>query len=155
MQKVESMRGASPQNHQRKFEGVVGILTALGWNACFRNPNSTGEFRAFLQTDGSASERLLNEIQMEEMAGRVPDWAWLLRTEEIMVWANTKREASGCRPDLTKRQSEILALLESGYEKKEIAAELGLSPRTVETHVLAIYRRLGVQTFASLLFRDE
>lgn len=46
-------------------------------------------------------------------------------------------------PLLTKRQTEILAFLAKGLSNKEIAAELKISVKTVETHLSRIYRILN------------
>lgn len=48
-------------------------------------------------------------------------------------------------PPLTPRQHEIAALASAGLTNKQIAAELFLSPRTVETHVRAALATLGLQ----------
>ncbi len=45
---------------------------------------------------------------------------------------------------LTRRQSEILALLAADLSTPEIAGRLFLSPRTVDNHVAAIMRKLAV-----------
>jgi predicted ATPase/DNA-binding CsgD family transcriptional regulator len=47
--------------------------------------------------------------------------------------------------DLTIRQREVLDLLVAGLSNKEIAARLGISPKTVMHHTTAIYRVLGVR----------
>jgi DNA-binding CsgD family transcriptional regulator len=45
---------------------------------------------------------------------------------------------------LTRRQLQILGLLAKGLSDKQIAAELNLSPRTVQKHLQGAYRRLDV-----------
>jgi DNA-binding CsgD family transcriptional regulator len=46
---------------------------------------------------------------------------------------------------LTHRQREVLDLLVAGLSNKEIAARLGISPKTVMHHTMAIYQVLGVR----------
>jgi len=52
--------------------------------------------------------------------------------------------------DLTERESEILRRLAAGRTKREIAAELVISPSTVHTHTVHIYAKCGVSTRAAL-----
>lgn len=49
---------------------------------------------------------------------------------------------------LTGRQVEVLELMVAGHPNKVIAAELGLSQRTVEVHRAALMRKLGVDSLA-------
>jgi DNA-binding NarL/FixJ family response regulator len=60
-----------------------------------------------------------------------------------------RRAASG--DGLTSRQGEVLRLIASGRTMKEIAAALGLSPRTVEGHKYQMMQVLGVETTADLI----
>jgi len=52
---------------------------------------------------------------------------------------------------LTPRQREVVTLLAQGRTMKEVAAALGLSPRTVETHKYQVMHEHGLQTTADLV----
>jgi DNA-binding NarL/FixJ family response regulator len=52
--------------------------------------------------------------------------------------------------ELTVRQVEILTLIAQGKSAKEIAFELGLSPKTVDVHRARIMERLRLNDIASL-----
>lgn len=51
---------------------------------------------------------------------------------------------------LTERETEVLRLLARGYGNKEIAAKLGFSANTADTHVRSIYLKLSVNSRAQL-----
>lgn len=55
------------------------------------------------------------------------------------------------RPVLTPRESEILTALGRGHSSKQIARDLDLSVRTVETHRQSIKRKLGIDGQAELI----
>jgi DNA-binding NarL/FixJ family response regulator len=55
------------------------------------------------------------------------------------------------RQKITPRQREVLRLVAEGRSTKEIAADLGLSPRTVDTHRAELMERLGVRDAIGLL----
>lgn len=48
-------------------------------------------------------------------------------------------------PQLTPRETEVLALLAQGQTNKAIAKRLGVSPETVKDHLTGIYRKLEVR----------
>ena len=51
---------------------------------------------------------------------------------------------------LTGREREVLVGIALGRTNKEIASELGISHRTVETHRESLMRKLGIKTVAGL-----
>ena len=59
-------------------------------------------------------------------------------------------EAQAAEDGLTQRQVEILKLIAQGKASKEIAFELGLSPKTVDVHRARIMERLDVRDIAGL-----
>lgn len=48
--------------------------------------------------------------------------------------------------DLTPRETEVLKSLVSGARSSQIAAQLGISERTVKAHLANIYQKLGVDS---------
>lgn len=60
-------------------------------------------------------------------------------------------QGPGQESPLTPRQLEILALIAKGRATKQIAHDLGLSVKTVETHRSMIMDRLGIREVAGLV----
>jgi DNA-binding NarL/FixJ family response regulator len=58
-------------------------------------------------------------------------------------------ENSRARP--TPREVQVIRLVAEGKANKEIAAELGITPRTVETHRAKIMLKLGMHSLAELI----
>lgn len=56
---------------------------------------------------------------------------------------------------LTRREAEILAKIQSGLTTKEIARELGISPKTVEFHRTHLMRKFDVRNMAELVHRAQ
>lgn len=52
---------------------------------------------------------------------------------------------------LTTREREVLEAMVAGQSNKEIARDLGISPRTVEAHRAALMDRLGARSLAEVL----
>jgi DNA-binding NarL/FixJ family response regulator len=61
-------------------------------------------------------------------------------------FAKRAREGAEVAAELTARERQVLELLSDGHTMRQIATRLGISPRTVETHVAKVYRKLGVRT---------
>jgi DNA-binding NarL/FixJ family response regulator len=61
-------------------------------------------------------------------------------------FARRAREGAEVAADLTSREQQVLELLSEGQTMRQIATRLSISPRTVETHVAKLYRKLGVRT---------
>jgi len=59
--------------------------------------------------------------------------------------------APGPLDGLTPRQRQILGLIAAGRSTKQIAYELGLSVKTVETHRAQLMERLGIRDVAGLV----
>jgi DNA-binding CsgD family transcriptional regulator len=55
--------------------------------------------------------------------------------------------------NLTRRQTEILALIAEGYSDKQIARRLHMSTKTVSAHLQRVFDKLNVRTRAAAVAR--
>ncbi|MBI1354151.1 MAG: response regulator [Acidobacteria bacterium] len=94
----------------------------------------------------SAPEELVTAVR-EALAGRT----YITPRIAGAVLEAMRRPGGASAARLTSRQAEVLQLLAEGRSAKEIAAQLDLSPRTVESHKYAIMEALGVKTSAELV----
>jgi len=60
-------------------------------------------------------------------------------------------DADGPPDDLTPREIEVLSLLSQGFMNPEVADQLVLSVRTIETHRASILRKTGIKSRAELI----
>ncbi|MFA9563708.1 MAG: LuxR C-terminal-related transcriptional regulator [Acidimicrobiales bacterium] len=68
---------------------------------------------------------------------------------DVQVVDRLSGEPDGSDRKLTRRQTEVLALVATGMTNRQIAAELVISEKTVARHVSDIFTRLGVSTRAA------
>jgi DNA-binding CsgD family transcriptional regulator/tetratricopeptide (TPR) repeat protein len=91
-----------------------------------------------------------------ELAGRTADAVALFRTIGAVGEVRRLTETGVAAPrrrgesTLTPREREIAALVVAGRATRAIADTLVISERTVETHIAAIYRKLGVSNRTGL-----
>lgn len=55
------------------------------------------------------------------------------------------------RVHLSPRQRTVLDLVTHGYSNKQVASELGIAERTVETHRVLVMRKFGARNLAELM----
>jgi DNA-binding NarL/FixJ family response regulator len=70
---------------------------------------------------------------------------------DILNRSETKPHATETSNRLTMREREIVQLLSEGQSNKEVAAVLGISIRTAETHRASVLRKLSLDSLASLV----
>lgn len=100
----------------------------------------------------SAPKELMTAIE-EVLHGRVYVTPLVAKelVKELAEGALTGEASSTPSGRLTTRQREVLQLVAEGHSNKEIAAKLGVSPRTVEFHRSNIGQSLGLSTTADLV----
>lgn len=98
----------------------------------------------------AGSDRLLEAIRAV-LSGRIvvsPEMGTRLLEERF---GQAGRSSRGVFSHLTDRQYEVFQLLGEAKTNREIAEQLHLSPKTVETHRLTLMDKLKVKTSAELL----
>lgn len=78
------------------------------------------------------------------------------RISELMIDGYMKRAENretsvGGAASLTKREQEILAMIARGHNNQQIAEQLFISPRTVDTHRTNIMQKLDIHDIANLV----
>ena len=122
----------------RAIELPVVVLTAHGDVATARAALKNGAFD-FL-------EKPIDDALLIEVLGNA------LRVDRERRTAVTTRAFVSARFErLTEREREILALITAGHQNREVAAQLGISPRTVEVHKARIMEKLGCHSLAELI----
>jgi DNA-binding NarL/FixJ family response regulator len=96
----------------------------------------------------SAPKELLTAIE-EVLHGHT--YLTPLVTRDLVDEALTSEGVAVSLGSLTARQREVLQLVAEGRSNKEIAAGLGISPKTVEFHRAGIVRALGLRSTADLV----
>ena len=123
---------------ERHIELPVVVLTAHGDVATARAALKNGAFD-FLEKpvdDAMLLDVLHNALRVDR------------ERRSVAVQRSTSDER---RERLTRREREILKLLTAGHSNREIATQLGISPRTVEVHKARIMEKLECHSLAELI----
>jgi len=123
---------------ERHIELPVVVLTAHGDVATARAALKNGAFD-FLEKpvdDAMLLDVLHNALRVDR------------ERRSVAVQRSTSDER---RERLTRREREILKLLTAGHSNREIATQLGISPRTVEVHKARIMDKLECHSLAELI----
>jgi DNA-binding NarL/FixJ family response regulator len=75
---------------------------------------------------------------------------------KVVQWFSTLsrgQPVEGAGDNVSERELEVLKLAAKGMSNKEIATELGLSARTVQSHLGHIFTRLGVSSRTEAVLR--
>jgi DNA-binding NarL/FixJ family response regulator len=111
--------------------------TLLALGAAQRRARRKREARSSLQEAAEVLERLGAPL-------------WAARAREELGRISGRGPAGGT---LTASERRVAELVAQGRKNREIAAELVVTPRTVEAHLTRIYAKLGVRSRAELVRR--
>jgi DNA-binding CsgD family transcriptional regulator len=109
-----------------------------------------GEFLRREKRRAEAREQLRPALAAFESLGAVP-WEDRTRTELRATGETARKRDASTLADLTPQELQIARLVGEGGSNKEIAAQLFLSPRTVEYHLRKVFAKLGIASRAELI----
>ena len=137
---IERLRAEQPQI-------AVVILTTYNEDDLMLRGLRAGA-RGYLLKD-TDRETLLNTIRAAARGET------LLKPEIMARLLSQAEPHSAAKPhgdlDLTDREREVLKAVARGERSKEIAAQMGITERTVKAHLASIYNKLGVDSRAAAI----
>jgi DNA-binding CsgD family transcriptional regulator len=96
-----------------------------------------------------ARPHLRSALDTFERLGAAP-WAERAATELRASGETARRRDPGSAGELTPQELQIARLVAEGSTNKEVAAQLFLSPRTVDYHLRKVFMKLGISSRAEL-----
>jgi DNA-binding NarL/FixJ family response regulator len=99
---------------------------------------------------------LRDALHTFERLGAEP-WARRAHAELLATGEKARRRDGAASRDLTPQELQIALAVAQGATNREAAAQLFLSPRTIEAHLSDVYRKLGARsrTELVLIFANE
>ncbi len=108
-----------------------------------------GERRRRTGRRADAREPLRSALQAFERLGASP-WAERAAAELAASGETARRRDPSAAEQLTPQELQVALIVAQGATNREVGAALFLSPKTIETHLSRIYRKLGVRSRTEL-----
>jgi DNA-binding NarL/FixJ family response regulator len=104
-----------------------------------------GKIEAALQAGANGYTLKDGDIDELERAVRVAvDGDYPISPKAARMLLERRPPATHAKPNLSRREYDVLALAARGYANKEIARSLWITERTVKGHFTRIFRKIGV-----------
>jgi len=140
-----------------RMDALLGRLEPAQWDAARAHAEATGQdaVRAMIDYDESLAHSLAGDGRPDHTRSRalldaaeagfrrLGLAAWAARCGRDRAGSNAPRRANPA--GLTPREIDVLRLLAHGCTTAEVAAQLVLSPGTVERHITHIYTKIGAR----------
>jgi DNA-binding CsgD family transcriptional regulator len=81
-------------------------------------------------------------------------WAEKARVELRASGQTARKRDPSTRADLTEQELQIARFVSEGLTNREVAAQLFLSPRTIDFHLRNVYKKLGINSRTALARLD-
>jgi DNA-binding CsgD family transcriptional regulator len=81
-------------------------------------------------------------------------WAERARVELRASGQRARKRERSTRGDLTAQELQIARFVAEGLSNREVAAQIFLSPRTIDFHLRNVFRKLGISSRTQLVRLD-
>jgi DNA-binding CsgD family transcriptional regulator len=108
-----------------------------------------GEFLRRTRRRVEAREHLRAALDAFERLGATL-WAERARVELRASGQTARKREPSTRGDLTAQELQIARFVAQGFSNREVAAQLFLSPRTIDFHLRNVFRKLGLSSRTQL-----
>lgn len=102
-------------------------------------------------TPASDAEEWCREAGAQVYIEKSADAAQITEALRQVLGAEEDEIELGEQPKLSKRQKQLLVMLDQGLSNREIAERLEISEHTVKVHLWRLFRRLGVKSRTQVL----
>ncbi|MFL5759726.1 MAG: ATP-binding protein [Thermomicrobiales bacterium] len=143
-----------PEQAARLFGASAALADSVGYEFAF--PERAAHERAMAALKATMGEAAFadawnagRDLSLDQALAE----AATLRPAEIQHADEDRAGASEHTAGLSPREVEVLRRLVAGASNREIAAELFISPRTVQAHLASVFAKLDVHTRAAAVAR--
>jgi DNA-binding NarL/FixJ family response regulator len=137
-----------------KTDPLVVLLIDAGWSGSALGAMRLG-VRAFVRVPDALRTLpgVIDRVALGELA--VPVDIERSAVRELGRSVHQARAVSEVAPAITPRERQVLELLADGCTLRQIGRRLGISSRTVESHVGKLYRKLTVRSRIQAITRGS
>jgi DNA-binding CsgD family transcriptional regulator len=108
-----------------------------------------GEYLRRARRRVDSRDQLRTALQMFEDLGARP-WADRAATELRASGQTARRRDDATRSELTPQELQVARLVKQGKSNRDAAAQLFISPRTIDFHLRNVFAKIGVSSRAEL-----
>jgi DNA-binding CsgD family transcriptional regulator/uncharacterized protein HemY len=137
---ADRLFGEALQAHAATDRLLDRARTALLYGEHLRRERRRVDAREQLRAALDAFERL-----------RTAHWAERARGELRATGETARRRDPSTIDQLTQQELQVVRAVSQGVTNREVAAQLFISPRTVDHHLRGVFRKLGIRSRAELV----
>jgi DNA-binding CsgD family transcriptional regulator len=135
---------------REQFETAIALGMTLSPFLQARTELLYGEWLQRERQKREARRHLRRAADLFRQVG-VPPWAERAEAELRATGETARRRDPSTLDQLTPQELQIAGLVASGMTNRQIAAQLYLSPRTIDYHLRKVFSKLGVTSRSELV----